>query len=179
MVLGAYYDGLYKTVLVLHILCAIVGFGAVMLNAIYGNEVKKHPGPEGMAIFDANEKVSRVGEAFIVAVFVFGFLLVLLSDDQIEFSQTWVWLAMLLFVIAMGLSQGVLRPTLKRMRVLMGEMATAGPPAAAGSMPERTGGPPPQVAEMQSLGGRVAVLGAALNVFVVVILVLMIWKPGL
>ena len=170
MVIGAYFDGLYKTVLVLHILCAIVGFGAVMLNAVYGNEVKKRPGPEGMAIFDANEKVSRIAEAFIVAVFVLGFVLVLLSDDVFEFDQTWVWLSMLLFVFAMGLSQGVLRPTLTRMRVVMGEMATAGPPAA--------GGPPPQVTEMQALGGRVAVIGATLNITVVVILALMIWKPG-
>jgi hypothetical protein len=97
VVIGAYDDGVYKTVTVLHILCAIVGFGAVMFNAVYGNEVKKRPGPEGMAIFDANDKVSRIGEAFIVAVFVLGFVLVLLSDDLFEFDQTWVWLSMLLF----------------------------------------------------------------------------------
>ena len=41
-------SGIYRTILVLHILCAIVGFGAVMLNAIYGAESKKRPGPEGI-----------------------------------------------------------------------------------------------------------------------------------
>ena len=175
LVIGAYYDGLFKTVLVLHILCAIVGFGAVMLNAIYGNEVRKRPGPDGMAVFDANLRVSHIGEYFIYAVFVFGFLLVLLSDDVYEFSQTWVWLAMLLYVIALGLSHGVLFPALKRMRVLMGELAAAGPPPAGGPP---AGGPPPQVVEMEALGKRVGATGAALNLFVVAILVIMIWKPG-
>ncbi len=169
MVIAAYGDDLYNVVLVLHILCAIVGFGAVVLNGVYGNEVKKRPGPEGIAIFDANEKVSKLGELFIVAVFVFGFVLVLLSDDVWEFEQTWVWLAMLLFIIAMALSLGVLTPTLKRMRRLMGEMASGPPPA---------GGPPPQAAEMQGLGQRVAVLGATLQILLVVILGLMVWKPG-
>jgi hypothetical protein len=172
LVIGAYYDGLFKTVLVLHILCAIVGFGAVILNGIYGNEVRKRPGPEGIAVFDANLTVSRVGEFFIYGVFVFGFLLVLLSDDVYEFSQTWVWLAMLLYVIALGVSHGVLFPALRRMRVLMGEMAAAAPSAGG------TGGPPPQVTEMEALGKRVGATGAFLDVMVVVILVLMIWKPG-
>jgi hypothetical protein len=108
---------------------------------------------------------------FIIAVFVLGIVLVLLSDDAVEFSQTWVWLAMLLFIVAMGLSFGVLTPTLKRMRALMGEMAS-GPPPGGGS------GAPPQVAEMEGLGKRVAVLGATLQVLLVAILCLMIWKPG-
>ena len=78
------HSGVYRTVLVLHILCAIVGFGAVMLNAIYGAESKKRPGPEGIAVFDANYRVSRIGEYFIYAVFVLGFALVLLSDVVLE-----------------------------------------------------------------------------------------------
>ena len=51
----------------------------------------------------------------------------------------------------------------------MGEMVAAGPPQ---------GGPPPQVAEMQALGKRVGAAGATLDVMVVVILVLMVFKPG-
>ena len=39
VVLGTYGNDLYKVVLVAHIFCAIVGFGAVYLNALYGKEV--------------------------------------------------------------------------------------------------------------------------------------------
>jgi uncharacterized membrane protein len=169
VVLGTYGDNLYDVVLVAHIFCAIVGFGAVYLNALYGKEVQKRPGPEGIAVFDANHRVSKVGEYFIYAVFVLGLGLVGLSDPVWKFSQTWVWLSIVLYLVAIGISHGVLFPALKRMRVLMGEMVAAGPPQ---------GGPPPQVAEMQALGKRVGAAGATLDVMVVVILVLMVFKPG-
>jgi len=174
LVLGAYYDGLYKIVLLLHIFCAIVGFGAVYLNALYGQQIRKHPGREGIAIHDANFFVSGIGQYFIYGVFVFGFLLVLLSDDTWKFSQTWIWLAMLLYIVALGVSHGVLLPAVKRMGVLMREMADAGPPPA-GTAPS---GPPPQVAELGALGKRVGAAGAFLDVMLVVILILMIWRPG-
>ena len=136
VVLGTNGNDLYKVVLVAHIFCAIVGFGAVYLNALYGKEVQKRPGAEGIAVFDANHRVSKVGEYFIYAVFVLGLALVGLSDPVFTFSQTWVWLAIVLYLISLGLSHGVLFPSLKRMRVLMSEMVTAGPPpgraAAAG-----------------------------------------------
>jgi len=177
MVLGAYYDGLYKATLVAHILCAIVGLGAVFLNALYGAQVRKRPGPEGMAVFDANFYVAEVAQWVILGIFVFGILLVLESDDVWKFSQTWVWLAMSLYIVAISLSHFVLRRSLLRMRVLMGELAAAGPPPGAGGGAPPAG-PPPQVVEMQSLGQRVAATGATLNVIVVVILCLMVWKPG-
>ncbi len=44
--------------------------------------------------------------------------------------------------------------------------------------PAPVGGPPPQAVECQAIGKRMAAAGATLNIFVVVFLVLMIWKPG-
>jgi len=49
----------------------------------------------------------------------------------------------------------------------------AGAPAPAG------GRPPPQVAELEARGKRAGAVGAALNLLMVAILFLMIWKPGL
>ena len=45
-ILATYRNGVYDLFLALHILCAIIGFGAVYLNALYGQEVRKRPGPE-------------------------------------------------------------------------------------------------------------------------------------
>ena len=81
--------------------------------------MQKRPGPEGIAVFDANYRVSKVGEYFIYAVFLLGLALVGLSDPVWKFSQTWVWLAIVLYLVALGISHGVLFPALKRMRVLM------------------------------------------------------------
>lgn len=167
-------SGIYKTLLVLHILSAIVGFGGVMLNGLYGNEVKKRRGPEGLAIMDTNMFVStKVAQTAIYLVFVFGVLLVVTSDDVWSFGEMWVSLSMGLYVIALGLSHGVMQPTLKRMRALMAELVDMGPPPPQGA----TGGPPPQAVELEQRGKTVAAVGAVLNLMVVVILALMVWKP--
>jgi hypothetical protein len=168
-ILATTNGGFYKLFFVLHIFCAIVGFGAVYLNALYGQEIRKHRGPEGLAIYEANYRVSQIGQYFIYAVFIFGFALIGLSDSVWKFSQTWIWLSVVLFVIGIGLSHSVLLPSVRRMGVLMREMIAAGPPA---------GGPPPQAAEMEQLGKKIGATSATLNVLVVVLLFLMVWKPG-
>ena len=77
MVLATYDSGLYKICLILHILCAIVGFGAVFLNGVYGQQMKTRMQSgrvaEAIGIYEANMIVSKIGEYFIYAVFVFGF----------------------------------------------------------------------------------------------------------
>jgi uncharacterized membrane protein len=163
-------SGTYKLVLVLHILSAIIGFGAVFLNAIYGQQARARKGREGLAISQANFLVSSIGMYFIYAVFVFGILLVLLSDKSWKFEQFWIWGSIGLYVIGIGLSHGVLLPNVRRMQALMSELVDAGPPSA--------GGPPPQVVELEERGRRVGVTGATLNVLLVLILLLMVWKPG-
>jgi Predicted integral membrane protein (DUF2269) len=162
-------SGIYKTLLVLHILTAIVGLGAVMLNGLYAAQAQKRQGPPGRAVSEANFAVSSIGEYFIYAIPVFGILLVLASDKAWKFSQTWIWLALLVYAAAIGISHAILIPGHKKVNALLLEMEQGGPPA---------GGPPPQVAQLQATGKRMAAAGATLNVFVVIFLVLMIWKPG-
>lgn len=167
-------SGIYKTLLVLHVLAAIVGFGSVMLNGLYGHQAKKRKGPEGLAVVEANYFVStKAAEPAIYFVFVFGVLLVLTSDDAWSFGDLWVSLSMGLYVVAIGLSHGVLQPNVRRMKGLMAELIALGPPPPQGA----TGGPPPQAVELEQRGKMVGIVGAALNLFVVVILALMIWKP--
>ena len=167
--LAAYGSDAYKIVLVLHILCAIVGFGAVFLNGIYGQQAKARKGPEGLAISQANFLVSNIGEYFIYAVFLLGIVLVLIGDNLFDFGQTWIWLAMLVFLSSLAVSHLMLRPRVKRMQALMEEVISGPPPA---------GGPPPQVAEMEQLGKQIGMIAPALQVALVVILFLMIFKPG-
>jgi len=163
----------YKLVLVLHILAVIVGLGTVFLNAIYGMQAKARRGPDGLAIAQANLKVTEIAQYVIYAIPVFGIALVFMSKtDGIEiykFDQTWVWLSLVLYIGALGLSHGILLPSVKRLQVLMAELVAAGPPA---------GGPPPQAAEMEQLGKRIAPVGAILNILVIVIVGLMVFKPG-
>jgi uncharacterized membrane protein len=166
---GGVNSGIYKFLLVLHILSAIVGLGAVMLNGLYAAQVQRRPGPAGRAVFEANVYVSQIAEYVIYAVAVFGIALIYTSDKVWKFSQTWTWLSLLLYLTAIGISHAVMKPGARRVLALMNEMEQAPPPA---------GGAPPQVAQVQEVGKRLGIGGATLDIIVVVILFLMIWKPG-
>ncbi|HVF74172.1 MAG TPA: DUF2269 family protein [Acidimicrobiales bacterium] len=161
-------SGIYKVLLVLHILSAIIGFGGVMLNGLYGAQAKKRKGTEGLAVLESTIGVSKVAQKFIYAVFVFGLLLIVTSDETWKFSQLWLSASMGLYIVAVGISHAVVAKNVGRMRDLMAEMA-AGPPPA--------GGPPPQAAEMERRGKTVAAASMVLDVILVTILVLMVWKP--
>ena len=165
-------SGIYKFLLVLHLVAVVVGFGGVVLNALYGARAKKAGGREGLAVAEANFWVTeRAAEPAIYAVFILGILLVLASDEAWDFGDTWISFSMLLYIVGIALSHAVMRPAVKRMNVLQAELASAAPAPGAG-------GPPPQVAELESLGQRVGVVGAVLNVLLVIIIALMVWKPA-
>ena len=165
-------DGAYKLLFVLHILGVVIGFGTVFLNGLYGAQAKSRRGGEGLAIVEATYSVGQAAEWFIYSIPITGIILILLSDDAYKFSQTWVSVSFLLYIVALGVVHGVHLPNIRRMRALMAEL-TAGPPAGAAG-----GGPPPQVAELQQRGQRAALLGGILDLIVVVVIVLMVWKPG-
>jgi uncharacterized membrane protein len=166
-VLGAYGSDAYNVVKVLHILCAIVGFGAVMLNGLYGAQAKKRGGREAVAIGESVYGVSLIAEYFIYAVFVLGIALVAMGNNLFDFGQTWIWVSMALYVAGLGISHGVLRPRVKRLNALLVEVAAGtGPPTEA------------QAAQLEGLGKQLAATEAALNLLLVVILVFMVFKPG-
>lgn len=159
----------YRILLILHILSVVVGIGAVMLNGLYAAQSRQRPGPPGRAVSEANFTVSKIAEYVIYTVPIFGLLLVV-ANDAWDFDQTWVWLSIVLFVIALGISHAVLIPGHRKINQLLAEMEQGPPPA---------GSPPPQAAELEKLGKAQAAAGMTLNLLVVVFLYLMIFKPGL
>ena len=168
--LAAYGSDAYNIVKVLHILCAIIGFGAVMLNGFYGAQIRARGGAEAAAIGQSVYRVSTIAEYFIYAVFVLGIALVAMGNNLFDFGQTWVWLSMVLYIIGLGLSHGLLRPRVRRMNAVLVELA--GSPGSGGT------GTPPQAGELDALAKQVAATEMALNLLLVVILVFMVFKPG-
>lgn len=163
----------YKLVLLLHILAAIVGFGGVLLNGVYASRAKKRPPAEALAVVEANAWVSiKVAEIFIYLTAVFGLGLVGLSDKVWKFSQTWVWLALVIYVIALGLSHGLLMPRVKKLIALMRSIAGGSPTGGPGPAPEAA------EAEAAKLEPQIGGISVVLDLALVAILVLMIWKPG-
>lgn len=159
----------YRLFFLLHILSAIVGFGGVMLNGVYAARARKRPPAEALAVMEVNTFVSlKVAEKAIWLVPLFGFGLVGLSDKVWKFSQTWVWLSIILYVAALAVSYLLLQPRVKQLLSLQREMVEAGP----------TQGPPPQVPQLQAIGKQIGPISGVLHLALLVILVLMIWKPG-
>ena len=165
---GGTNSGIFKLLLVLHILSAIVGIGGVLLNGLYAAQAQKRPGPPGRAVSEANFAVTNVAEKVIYLVPVFGILLVLASDKGVSFGDTFVWLSLVLFAIAIGISHAVLIPGHRQINMLLLEMEQGPPPV---------GGPPPQVAQIQTLGMKQGGAAAVLDILLVAILALMIWQP--
>ena len=159
----------FHLMVLLHLISVIVGFGGVLLNGLYANQARQRPPAEGLAIMEANTFVSmKVAEKFIYAVPIFGFAAMGMSDDVYKFSQTWLWLSLVLYLAALGVSHGVLMPSVNKMLGLQREIV-ANPPQ---------GGPPPQAAELEALGKKIASSSMVLHLSFAVILILMVWKPG-
>jgi len=157
-------SGPYKFFLVLHIVAVIAGIGTTVLNGIYGAKAKA-AGPNGGHIAKANFEVTTIAEKIIYLVPIFGIILVFLSDDAYQFDQFWIYGSLILFVIALGIAHGVMIPSTKR-------MLDVGAKLGSGQ------GGPADGAEMEALGKRLAMGGMTLNLLIVIIVVLMIWKPG-
>ena len=157
-------EDLYDVVLVLHILGVVAGIGPTMLNGVYAAKAKKMGGPAAGAVMQANFDVTMVAEKIIYTIPVTGLVLLYLSDGAFDLAQTWVWLSIVLYVVGLGIAHGVMMKGGKRMLAL-------GPQLAQGDQAA--------VAEAGGLEKRLATFGMTLDLIAVVIIVLMIWKPGL
>lgn len=155
---------MYQLWVTLHLIAVVAGIGSVVLNGVYAAQAKKLGGPGAGAIMQANFQVTKVAEKFIYAIPVFGALAVA-SSDAFDFGDTWVWLALIIYVVAVGLSHGIMYPGAKRMQAIGAAMA-----GGQGGQAE--------VAEAAALEKRMAAVGMILNLLVVVLIVLMVWKPG-
>ena len=86
------------------------------------------------------------------------------------FDNTWLWVATLIYIGAIVFSLTVQGPNSKKMVELTSKMASAGPPPESAPT-----GPPPAIL---ALSKRLQMGGMALSLAVVVIVILMILKPG-
>ena len=152
---------LYNLVLVLHILAVIIGFGGLFISSFYGAEGARRQGREGLVITETAFKVTRLAPTMaIYSVPILGILLILLSDDQWKFSQAWVSLSFLLYIVLLVLAITVQVPTTRKVIAL------------------RSGSEGVRTTEMEAAARTAAMVGGIINVLWVVVLILMVFKPG-
>ena len=164
-VLAGNDDTIYGIVLFLHILAVIVGFGPTFVYPVYASMAKKRQGPEGLAINETTLDIAKRFEYAIYLVPILGVILVPLSDEVFKFSDVWISASFVAYLVALGISLGLHQPNL---RALVELQRGIGP-----------GGPSPEVQrELEERGKRAGMFGGILHLLLVVLLWLMIFKPG-
>jgi uncharacterized membrane protein len=154
-----------KVWLILHILSIIIAFGPTPVFGIIAAAIQKEPQYAlfGVKINNAIES-KLVLPAFTLAP-LFGVLLIF-SGHHDFWKSTWLLISVPVFAVAWSIGFFVNRPIGHKLKEKL-EAMMAG-----------TAGPETMV-ELQALGKRAQMFGIILSVLFLVVLVLMIWKPGL
>jgi hypothetical protein len=167
------YDlGIFKVVYLIHLAAVVIGFGSSFVYPVLAAKARKLPVREAYAINHTALEVSPFLTSYPIYVAgASGLILVFIGDPITSFSQTWVSIAMLVFVLAVLVAVLLHGPNLKAMDQLQAELLDA-PPGESGSAP------PPEVAELEERGQKAAMYGGLLHVAWLILMIDMIWKPG-
>lgn len=162
-------SGLYQAVLVLHITAVIFGFGPLVVAGLWDTLATKRGRQHAAAVGEVQYAVIKIADKIVYVVFILGALLVSFKGGA-DFADFWVATAMLSFIVALGISHGVLTPNERRLNVLRRELAEL-----EGQVLD---GPPEQAVELADRTRRSAAMGTVLNLILVFIIYLMVVKPG-
>jgi hypothetical protein len=162
----------YRILLLLHLIAVVVGFGSSFVWPALASRARKMEPAQAYAINSTGLAVSKGLTTYaIYAAGFFGLVLVLVGEPW-EFSQTWISIALTLFIVGVGISIFLHAPNLKAMNALQESLVSGG------GTPTQ-GGPPAEVAELQERGKRAGMYGGLLHLIFLLLMIDMIWKPGL
>jgi len=148
---------MFKIFLGLHLLTAIFLIGP-LAHAVTTASRGLRTGDA--AATTASARMARVYAIGSLLVVVLGFGLMSLDSPFTghpvgEFTDLWIWLSVLLWVVAVALTMGVVAPTLDRATAAIGRGEA-----------------------VQQLTGRVAAAGGTIGLIFVAIVFLMVYRPG-
>ncbi len=150
----------YHLLVLLHLIFVVGAIGALSYNGLYLLLARRQsPGTAG-AVLGITAQVALLGELLFYAGFIFGLAAVGASHSTWKFSQAWVSAAFALFLVEVAILHAWIRP---HQRQYQAALSTEPPVEAAG---------------LSALEKRVAAGWGAFNVLVVVIIYLMVFKPG-
>lgn len=151
MVLAAYADTGYNILLLLHIVAVLVAFAPAAINPLLERHLARNGGDAALQTWGgfAHGYTKKIAMGGLVVALLSGILMIVVSDEVIEFSDTWISLAFLVWFAIAGVVSGMIG---KGERLI-----------AAGDMKGR---------EVLAKGGPIA------TVLLLVMLYLMVFKPG-
>jgi uncharacterized membrane protein len=114
--------GLYDALVALHVVCAVVGFGAVAISGVYGGLSRN---PENSVETRRYFASRGLAEWLILPVPFFGVGAFLADDRSGDLAEAWVIAGSAVWVLATVLLVAVVRPAERRIRI-GGDTVTAG-----------------------------------------------------
>lgn len=151
MILAAYRDTGYNIILLLHIVAVIAAFAPTVVNPLLERHLAREGGASSLPAWAAfaHDYTKKIVMGSLVLALITGILMVVMSDELIEFSEMWISLSFLVWFAIAGVVSALVG---KGQRLV-----------AAGDMKGR---------ELLAKGGPIVV------VLLLVMLYLMIFKPG-
>jgi hypothetical protein len=164
---------LYRVLVVAHLLCVIGGFGTLAYNGLFLSLARRR-GPAGMAALDINRQVSGLAELLVYGAFLFGIGAVATSRSRWTFSQGWVSAAFALFIVDVGVLHGVIKRSQREYFALAEQLATSPGDGGATALATRS----TEAARLSAIEKRISLGWGLFNLIVVVVVVLMVFRPG-
>ena len=161
----------YNLLVLLHIICAVGGFGAMMYRG-FVLDLARRRGNAGAAeagVIVVYGQISQFAEILIYGVVVFGVAAIGESGRPTEFHHAWVIAALVVYFIMVGVLHGMVRPAERAYRRTVLELAQV-PPVTP---PAR----PPQLARLDNLHRRISGGTGLINVLLLGVLYLMVFQP--
>lgn len=148
----------------IHVIGAIIGLGPTFAFGILGAMGKKATPEGGLALLEATLTLENklVNPILLTAQPLTGALMIWnrgLNNDFFDVHKIWLMVGITAYVAATIIALGIMDPTIHKM-IAMGRAGEGGTPAFG------------------ALAGRLDRFGPILTVLAVVIVVMMIWKPG-
>jgi uncharacterized membrane protein len=110
MLLAGYLDTGYKIVLLIHIVAVLIALAPAVAHPVMYELEKRRDDGDVVALGRRMAAASRIyGVALLIAGIV-GIGLISMSDDVIAFGDTWIWLSLILWVVLNGVLHGVMIP---------------------------------------------------------------------
>ena len=148
----------FSIVKYIHILSAITAVGLNISYAIWIIRAQREPAHTGFTLKGIKFLDDRIANPAYGVLLLTGLLLVFIGNLSI--TSLWIIVALLLFVILVVLAVAVYSPLLRELIKLVDAGDTSSP-------------------EFSRLSGRNRIMGPAFGVIVVLILVMMVFKPTL
>jgi uncharacterized membrane protein len=107
---------LYDSLVAVHVVCAVVGFGSLAITGVYGFTSRNPAGPE--AVDESRRYFRSPGhvEMLVLAVPVFGVTALIVEPGGRGVGQLWALLALVAWLVASSVLLAVVRPAEARLR---------------------------------------------------------------